>query len=79
LISKPEEVLKKLYQFIQLDYFPHKFSSLKATHEENDRTVYGVKNLHRVEPELYQRRYTAQDVLGSELHQRFSGKEFWRV
>ena len=28
---------------------------------------------------LYQRRYTAQDVLGADLHQRFSGKEFWRV
>ena len=79
LISFPETVLKKLYQFIELDYFPHKFFGLKATHEENDRDVYGVKNLHRVEPELYQRRYTAQDVLGTELHQRFSGKEFWRV
>jgi len=52
---------------------------LVATHEENDQKVYGVKNLHRVEPQLYQRRYIAQDVLGVELHERFSGKEFWRV
>jgi len=79
LISKPEEVLKKLYLFIQEDYFPHEFFNLKATREENDSIVYGMKNLHRVEAKLYHRRYNVEDVLGPELYQRFSGKEFWRV
>lgn len=78
LISKPEEVLKKLYLFIQEDYFHHELFNLKATREENDSIVYGMKNLHRVEAELYHRRYNVEDVLGPELYQRFSGKEFWR-
>jgi len=79
LVTKPEEILKGLYQFIQLDYFPHQFTGLKATHRESDQEVYGVKNLHRVEPQLYQRRYDPRDILGEQLYQRFSGKEFWRV
>lgn len=51
LTEKPEETIKKIYDFCNWDYFEHDFNNIQAKYLENDE-VYGLKGFHDVHPTM---------------------------
>jgi sulfotransferase len=47
LTNKPEECMKKVYNFIDQEYYEHDFDNVEAVTIEDDR-VHGFKDLHKI-------------------------------
>ena len=50
LVARPEEEIKKIYQFINISYFPHRFDNLQQVEVNGmkyDDTIVG-KNMHNI-------------------------------
>lgn len=52
LISKPEETIKKIYEFCQINYYNHNFKNIKNKYPEGD---YNIKGLHDVRNKIKER------------------------
>jgi sulfotransferase len=52
LLNKPKEVLKKVYDFFEIDYFEHNFDLIENRNQEGD---YGIEGLHEVRSNISKR------------------------
>lgn len=52
LISKPQTTLETLYDFLEIEQFTHSFENLKWESMPNESKVFGMSNLHFVNPRL---------------------------
>jgi sulfotransferase len=75
LISAPYDVLGKIYRFLDLpnQRTPHNLFQITTTMQDNDMAAYGFKGLHTVRPKLAKTCARAEEVLGPELFDRYSG------
>lgn len=85
LISEPETVLKRIYQFLDCedisqwgDGQTHRFNKIEKEITENDGSAYGIPNLHKLDPVLRDRTWDAKEVLGNQLFFKYKRMEFWR-
>lgn len=78
LVTDPETTMKKVYEFLEQEYFEHDFTSLKNTHKENDSEVYGIPDMHEVRPELKATAPSPEEVLPESILQQCVNSEFWR-
>lgn len=80
LVNTPEEVIRKIYDFLEIEHFSHKY------HYVNQFEVNGIKyddsiwksNLHSLNKKIKFSNYKVSDVLSPELIQKYSNMEFWR-
>ena len=78
LINKPEETMRKVYEFLGEPYFDHKFEDIVNIHKENDGVVYGLADMHDVRDKLEKTSIDPKEILSEETLQRCEGSEFWR-
>jgi len=52
LVNKPQETMFKIYEFLNLPNFQHNFNHLIWTPMPNEAEVYGIPNLHSIQPQL---------------------------
>ena len=78
LINSPEETMRKIYEFLGLEYYDHDFSKLENKHKENDAEVYGVNDMHDVRETLGKVSSDPREVLSEKTLERCMGLEFWR-
>jgi sulfotransferase len=75
LVSKPEVVMKALYNFIGEPYFEHDFNNVEASYDEYDAEA-GIYGLHKIRNKVeYLKRET---ILPPDLWKQYSGLEFWK-
>ena len=75
LCKNPEKEIKKIYDFIDMDYYKHEFNNVTYKNEMFDIHV-GMKDLHTVEKHV--RWKTRNTILPSSVWEKCSGLEFWR-
>ena len=63
LTRDPQRTLEGIYQFLELDPYPHDFEHIETAVLENDR-VWGFKGLHAVDDRIRPARSRWQEVLG---------------
>ena len=85
LVSDPERVLNRIYQFLEIpdlqiwgDGQVHNFNQIEKEITENDGAAYGIPNLHQLGPKLRDRTWNAKEVLGNQLFFKYKRLEFWR-
>ena len=78
LISRPQETMKKLYDFLGEEYFEHDFATIINQHKEDDASVYGFADMHDVRPTLEKKSIDPKDILSPAILERCTGSEFWR-
>lgn len=78
LMNKPEETMRKIYEFLGMDYFQHDFSKIENIHKENDSEVYGVPDMHDVRNTLGKVSADPKDILSKATLDRCKELEFWR-
>ncbi len=77
LITNPEIELKRIYDFLELDWYIHNFNNIESTVIENDEEAWGIKDLHTIRPKLEKTSANAKEVLGDKLYKFFDVEECW--
>ncbi len=78
LMTRPEETMRKIYDFLEEPYFEHDFKQITNIHRENDAETYGFADMHSVRNELGKTSADPRDVLSPEILKACEGTEFWR-
>lgn len=76
LTSKPERTMKKVYAFLEEDYFEHDFENVEQVTQENDLLAYGIPNLHTIRNKVEAMEPQWPAVLGNAATD-FANQELW--
>jgi len=63
LTSKPANEMKKVYSYLELEYYDHDFNNVEQITKEDDE-VYGVFGDHKIKPVIQQIKPDYNEVLG---------------
>jgi sulfotransferase len=66
LCENPEKEMKKLYMFLEIDYFKHDFNNIEQRTHENDN-IYGVYGDHKIRLKLEKKPSRALEIIGQGL------------
>lgn len=79
LINNTENEIKKIYNFLNEEYFEHNFNQIKQNFNIND-DVYGLINMHKVNHtiEKNKTKNDVQNILTDRIIEKCKGLEFWR-
>ena len=78
LINNPEETMRKIYEFLEEEYFEHDFSNIENVHKELDAEVYGLADMHDVRNNLEKVSADPKEILPESILKQCEGAEFWR-
>jgi sulfotransferase len=78
LISTPDETLKRIYEFLELENYSHDFQNIYNSHRELDNEVYALKDMHYVRKELKKISPKPEDILGDYILNKYSKQEYWK-
>lgn len=78
LVKTPEETLKKIYDFLDEEYYEHTFDNLQNQNREQDMNTYGLADMHEVRPELKSTASKPIEVLSSYILSKCQGMDIWR-
>jgi sulfotransferase len=79
LIYDPHETMKKIYAFLDEEYFNHDFENIIQTEIEDDSEVYGLEDMHTVRKVLKNNSVDPRIILGAEIYKKYKNMEFWRT
>jgi hypothetical protein len=66
LTNQPEQELKKIYDFLEIDSHSHNFSSILNTCGEEKDKEWGLEGLHDIRPSLQKTSKSPEEVIGEE-------------
>lgn len=72
LVQNPQDTINKIYDFLEINRYDHKFDSITNTCGEAKDTAWGLKDLHTIRGKLEKTSDSAQEVLGENLCKYFS-------
>lgn len=78
LMNNPEETMRKIYEFLNEEYFAHDFSKIENIHKERDAEVYGLGDMHDVRNTLSKVSQDPKEVLPESIYEQCKNTEFWR-
>lgn len=78
LMNNPDETMRKIYTFLEEEYFAHDFSKIENLHKERDAEVYGLADMHDVRNTLSKVSADPKEVLPESVYESCQGTEFWR-
>jgi sulfotransferase len=77
LVNNPDEMMRKIYDFLELDYYNHNFKNVENNHRENDNQWY-LKDMHYVRKEVKKISKKPEDVLSSYILNKYKQLEYWK-
>lgn len=78
LMNKKEETMKKIYDFIEIDYYAHDFNNVINNHREMDTEVWNLKDMHHVRNEVKKISKNPEDVLSPYILNKYKKLEYWK-
>lgn len=78
LVSKPQETLNAIYEFLGEEPFEHDFDDIENIHRERDSETYGLSDMHYVRPELENTAPDPRTVLSQFVLDGCRGMDYWR-
>jgi sulfotransferase len=78
LTNSPEETVKKIYDFLEEEYYKHDFNNLVNINSEDDSSVYGIIDMHDVRKTISRTSANPQEILSKDILSRCQNLEFWR-
>jgi sulfotransferase len=79
LTNNPNETMRKIYEFLEEEYFEHDFSNIQNIHKEHDAEVYGLADMHHVRETLEKVSADPVEILPETTIKKCEGAEFWRT
>jgi len=78
LTTNPAQVIKRVYDYLELPYFDHNFMHVEQYTAEDDVGVHRIPNLHKIRPIVHPVPHDSNKILGSFLVEKYSNLELWR-
>jgi hypothetical protein len=78
LTNDPNETMRKVYEFLEMDFYQHDFDNLKNVNQEKDAEIYGLKDMHAVREKVGKTSKEPKDILPASILELCNGAEFWR-
>lgn len=80
LMTNKQQVMKEVYQFLELPEFEHDFNNIQNQTADDDLLAWGLEGLHTIRPKLEKTCKTAKEVLGEDIYNKYSNMnlEFWK-
>lgn len=78
LVNNTEETIRKLYEFLEIEYYEHDYSNIKNIHEEKDSEVYGFEDMHSVRSSIEKKSIDPKEILSEAVINKCTGSEYWR-
>ncbi len=63
----PEQEMKRVYDYLEIEPFKHDFTKIEQTTKEDDE-IYGISGLHTIRPSLGMNPSDAKEVLGKDVY-----------
>ena len=77
LIDKPEETMRGIYEFLELDYYSHDFNHIDNKHRETE-DQWDLKDMHHVRQKLEKKSKNPKDILSDDILNKYSNLEYWK-
>ncbi len=77
LACNPEETLKAIYQFLEIEYYPHNFEHVEQVTEEND-DIHGIPGLHVIRNKVEPLPEYGSKLIGETSYNKYNDAQFWR-
>ena len=78
LTSNPARAMELVYNYLELPYYQHNFDYVEQYTEEDDLNVHGIPDLHTIRNKVQPLVDDSREILGDELHDKYSNLEVWR-
>lgn len=78
LVNRPEETMRKVYQFLEIPEYKHDFGNVSHKYRERDNEIYGLSDMHEVRKQVKRTSKRPEEVLSDYVLNKYSGMEFWR-
>jgi sulfotransferase len=77
LVNSSDETMRRIYEFLELDYYQHDFKNVENKHREIDDQWY-LKDMHHVRKEVKKKSKKPESILSDEILNRYSNLEYWK-
>jgi sulfotransferase len=77
LVNTPEETMRRIYEFLEVEEHKHDFGNVENKHCENDDQWY-LKDMHYVRKEVKKTSKKPEDVLSPYVLNRYKNLEYWK-
>ena len=77
LVNAPDETMRRIYDFLEMDNYNHNFKNVENHHRENDDQWY-LKDMHYVRKEVKKTSKKPEDVLSPYILNRYKQLEYWK-
>ena len=77
IVNNPDVTMKRIYDFLELDYYQHNYTYIDNKHPENDKE-WNLKDMHKIRKELKKISKDPKDILNEAVLYNFSDFEFWK-
>jgi hypothetical protein len=77
LTSYPDREMKKIYNYLELDYFEHNFQNVEQTIKEDDSVYNLTSDLHVIKNKVQPLKSDYNEILGSQICQWIDGNFSW--
>lgn len=75
LAKRPEETIRKIYNFLDEEWFDHDFNDVEDSYDEYDESA-NIKGLHVVKKQVEYR--TRKPIIPADLWQQYANQSFWK-
>jgi len=69
--------MKRIYDFLEIDYYAHDFNNVENKHRENDDQWY-LKDMHHVRKKVQKTSKKPEEVLSSLVMDKYKKLEYWK-
>lgn len=76
LSTNPEREMKKLYNYLGFEYYPHHFTNMEQLTHEND-VIHGIFGDHKIRPNVEPLKDDYLEILGKEQSDRIRSHYDW--
>jgi sulfotransferase len=77
LACNPEETMKAIYEFLEIEHFSHDFEYVEQVTEEND-DIHGIPGLHVIRNKVEPLPAYGSKLIGEQSYNKYDDAQFWR-
>jgi sulfotransferase len=77
LLSSSDETMKKIYDFLEIDYYSHNFDHIENNCREDESQWY-LKDMHHIRKKLEKKSPKPEDILSSYILNKYNNLEYWK-
>ena len=77
IVDQPDETMRRIYDFLEVDYYQHDFNNVANTHRESEKQ-WNLKDMHHVRKEVKRTSKRPEDVLSSRILNKYKKLEYWK-